>query len=473
MKQRMKQRMFAGGALVGGGILLLGLMTNLSVAGDPTDPLINEFVVDHVSVDTHEYIEISGDPDTNYSFFTLLEIEGDASSGTQRGRVDTAITVGTTNNDGYWTTGFQNNVFENQTISLLLVKNFVGVVGSDLDIDDDGILDVTPWTALVDAVGVNDGDAGDHNYANVTLTAGFDGQPAQPGGASRLPDSVDTDTVADWTRNDFDGAGLPGFVGTPAENEASNTPHTVNQLALVPSLAASLTAVPLTLPEPGGLVTFALHIQNTGPFTLTLSAMVDDAWGSLHGQGSCLLPQTVGINDQYACAYNGAVSGQMGEVITHTAVVTGTTTNSLIAVNSATASVTITTPVDPPDDMIYLPVVLSPDLYGEPNNSCNDAHPLVLNQPGSFLAEDTNDWYAFTLPVASHVQVVLANFVPAVGQITVWSGNCADAQLIGHDGSRNTDRVLDLGMQPAGPYYIWLINDGPTNMTDFYTLTVR
>jgi predicted extracellular nuclease len=40
--------------------------------------------------------------------------------------------------------------------------------------------------------------------------------------------------VADWTVNDFDGEGLPGFTGTPVPGEAYNTPGAIN--ALVPEV---------------------------------------------------------------------------------------------------------------------------------------------------------------------------------------------------------------------------------------------
>ncbi len=57
----------------------------------------------------------------------------------------------------------------------------------------------------------------------------YDGQPFAPGGASRIPDGTDTDAAADWMRNDFDLAGIPGFTGTPIEGEALNTPGDPNE----------------------------------------------------------------------------------------------------------------------------------------------------------------------------------------------------------------------------------------------------
>ncbi len=36
------------------------------------------------------------------------------------------------------------NTIENGTITMLLVKDFTGTVGQDLDTNDDGVLDMTP-----------------------------------------------------------------------------------------------------------------------------------------------------------------------------------------------------------------------------------------------------------------------------------------------------------------------------------------
>src|SRR5690606_30091712 len=72
-----------------------------------------------------------------------------------------------------------------------------------------------------------------------------------PGGASRIPDGVDTDTTSDWTRNDFDLAGIEGFTGTLVAGEAVNTPGAPNALTLEPEGpgegAADCDAQPVTI----------------------------------------------------------------------------------------------------------------------------------------------------------------------------------------------------------------------------------
>lgn len=200
--------------------------------GTPTlQVVINEFVFNHTGSDTDEYVEILSTPDTDLSEYFLLEIEGDDPSG---GIIDEVIQLGTTDANGYFTTPFAANQFENGTVSLLLVKNFTGTYGTDLDTDNDGILDATPWDEIIDDVAVTDGGAADLSYASVTLTPTFDGSSFTVGGASRIPNGTDSDTPGDWVRNDFDGQGLPSYPVAVAENgEAINTPGTENEVAVV------------------------------------------------------------------------------------------------------------------------------------------------------------------------------------------------------------------------------------------------
>jgi len=218
---------FAGTPATGEAFNTPGATNQVFIA--PPDPVINEFVFNHTGTDDHEYVEIFGEPSTSYSHLTVFSIDGD---GTQAGMIDAAYTVGSTDAAGFWTTPFMTNVLENGSNTLLLVDGFFGFVGQDLDSDDDGVLDTTPFARLVDDVAVRNGNATDHTYSSITLVQGYDGNGSTVGGASRIPNGTDTDTVADWVRNDFDGEGLPGFTGTPDMGEALNTPGSTNLTAI-------------------------------------------------------------------------------------------------------------------------------------------------------------------------------------------------------------------------------------------------
>ena len=191
-------------------------------------PLINEFVFNHVGADTHAFIEFSGEADTDYSVLSIIEIEGDSAT-TGPGVIDAVLPVGTTDASGSWVS---DEDVENGSVTLLLVAGFSGVSGDDLDVDNNGVLDSTPWTEVLDGVAISDGGSSDHTYA-VTLQPGYDGNSFTVGGASRIPNRTETDSQADWMRNDFDLAGITGFFGTPAIGEAYNTPGAVNESILV------------------------------------------------------------------------------------------------------------------------------------------------------------------------------------------------------------------------------------------------
>jgi predicted extracellular nuclease len=215
--------------------------TDCDGTSGPSDPVINEFVANHTSSDTQAFIEVLGDASTDYSAFTILEIEGESSNW---GVIDAVLPVGTTSGSGYWT---DSEDMENGTLTILLVENFSGSAGTDLDTDNDGTLDSTPWTRLVDDVAVNDGGGADLTYSSTVLGPFFDGNPFGPGGASRIPNGTDTDTAADWVRNDFDGFGFPGFPGSPALGEAENTPGAVNVVITVLTDPVGVCGDPATL----------------------------------------------------------------------------------------------------------------------------------------------------------------------------------------------------------------------------------
>ena len=207
----------------------------------PAEPKINEFSASTTGTDV-EYVEIFGAPETDYSAYTVLEIEGDT---TGAGVVDEVIGIGTTDAAGFYLVNLPANTLENGTLSLLLVKNFTGAYGADLDTDNDGIFDVTPWDAIVDSVAVNDGGTGDVTYGVPTLGVSYDGLPYAPGGASRYPDGKDTDAASDWVRNDFDLAGIPGYAGSIVLGEAYNTPGEPNQIYIPPPEACGDPYTPI------------------------------------------------------------------------------------------------------------------------------------------------------------------------------------------------------------------------------------
>lgn len=240
---------------------------DFSLTAGEREPVINEFSASTAGTDV-EYVEIFGSPNTDYSAYSVLEIEGDA--GTALGTVDEVIALGTTDASGLLLLSLPANALENGTLTLLLVKDFTGALNSDLDADNNGVADATLWSAIADAVAVNDGGTGDQTYGAPALGVAYDGAPFAPGGASRIPDGTDTDTSADWVRNDFDLAGIPGFTGSLVTGEAVNTPGATNQAFTADSNLVSVEASDGDASEAGS-ATGSFRISRSGNTSAALN----------------------------------------------------------------------------------------------------------------------------------------------------------------------------------------------------------
>lgn len=124
---------------------------------------INELRIDQTSTDNDEYFELFGAPATDLTGLTYVVIgDGTGGSGVIEAVVD--LTGQTIPGSGFFvaaeatftlgTADFTTSLnFENSdNVTHLLVSGFSGANGDDLDTNDDCVLDVTPWTAVVDGV---------------------------------------------------------------------------------------------------------------------------------------------------------------------------------------------------------------------------------------------------------------------------------------------------------------------------------
>jgi len=136
-----------------------------AVAGVP-DPRINEVRVGQTGADTNEYIELAGTPGSLTGLYYIVLGDDGGSDGTVEEVVNYLgqsiqpsgfhLTV-----DQDWpppppaTANSQRPLnFLGGNRTHLLVENFMGQVGDDLDTDDDGILDIIPWSGIIDCVAV-------------------------------------------------------------------------------------------------------------------------------------------------------------------------------------------------------------------------------------------------------------------------------------------------------------------------------
>lgn len=130
-----------------------------------------------------EYVEISHTASTTLTNMHLLEIEGDGGNG----NINSAINLNmySTGTNGLLlirdavtalvpAPSAATNVvvfdfspdLQNGTTTFILVTGFTGVVGDDLDPDNDGTLNTTPWASVQGAVSATDGGATDDQYAD-------------------------------------------------------------------------------------------------------------------------------------------------------------------------------------------------------------------------------------------------------------------------------------------------------------------
>ncbi len=188
---------------------------------------INEIRIDQPGGDDDEYFELSGPPGASLDGLTYLVIgDGTGGSGVIESVLDlTGLTLDGAGRlvvaEGTFTLGTADFTaalnFENSdNVTHRLVDGFTGANGDDLDTDDDGVLDVTPWSAVVDTIALieeeNPPSGTEYAYGP---TIGPDGG-FTPGHVYRCtPDG-------DWTIGAFDPVGGDDTPG--AENPACPIP---------------------------------------------------------------------------------------------------------------------------------------------------------------------------------------------------------------------------------------------------------
>ncbi len=144
--------------------LLLGVAAASAVS-------LNEIRVDQTGTDYDDYFELMGEPGQGLAGLTYVVIgDGTGLCGTIEAVVNlsaysiqadgyfAACRTTTPTLTGYDVTGLASLNFENgDNVTHMLVADFSGTLAQDLDTNDDGVLDVTPWTSVVDVVGIYEG----------------------------------------------------------------------------------------------------------------------------------------------------------------------------------------------------------------------------------------------------------------------------------------------------------------------------
>lgn len=128
---------------------------------------------------------------------------------------------------------------------------------------------------------------------------------------------------------------------TDLNSVSAQDTSTVTTPDVLPTIQVDKTVDPLTLPEPGGVVTFTVVVTNTSVEPVTLTSLVDDVHGDLDGQGTCAVPQTLPINGVYTCVFPATVTGNAGYVEIDTVTATAQDDEGNTVTDSDDATVTI------------------------------------------------------------------------------------------------------------------------------------
>jgi len=179
---------------------------------------INEIRIDQPSADNDEYVELKGPAGFALDGLTYLVI-GDGPSALKSGVVEAVVDLNglAIQDDGIlliaeytYSLGTADATrslnFENSdNVTHLLVSNFTGSNGDDLDPDDDGMLDIIPWDKIVDGVAlVESFSSGELIYSEATI--GPDG--------SYVPGQVFKNCNGDWEIGTFDPSASQETPGT-------------------------------------------------------------------------------------------------------------------------------------------------------------------------------------------------------------------------------------------------------------------
>lgn len=174
--------------------------------------------------DTSNFVEISGAPGESLDGLTLVSVSSEFEPGEVSFVVDLAGQ--TIPADGFFLVAADTTTYAGTDLAtgndyfgspqvFALLDGFTGAQGDDYDTDNDGMLDLTPFTAIVDGLGLIDGDE-NPDFVYGSPTVGPDGS-FPPAHVFRP-----TDSGTEWAIGLFGdfGGDSPGVANVPEPNSA-------------------------------------------------------------------------------------------------------------------------------------------------------------------------------------------------------------------------------------------------------------
>ena len=199
--------------------------------GGPEGLFLSELRFDHSGADNDEFVEIAGDPGAALDGVAYIVI-GDGSAALGSGVVENVTILDTyaLNSSGYFviakstfTLGSIDLVADDlahensDTLTAFLVDGFTGALGDDLDLDDDGVLDVLPWTSILDGVTVLE----TCEEPPTTTEWGYADTVVRPDGSYVAGGIYRCEPSGEWVTGDFSNYAAehtPGTVNLDCEN---------------------------------------------------------------------------------------------------------------------------------------------------------------------------------------------------------------------------------------------------------------
>lgn len=195
-----------------------------------------------------EFLELQGTAGASLAGLTVIQIEGDEGAANP-GNIDSVVSLGSFSfgsnglllvRDSSTVIGdgpeAGTNVVEfNFTPDLenadaqtwMLVRDFTGAAGNDLDSNNDGVLDSTPWSSVVDSVAFGTTTAGFFQYAgqvggtDMGINEGINFNDFEPDWLYRILNSTldgpfkwaaaDLNSGTPWVLDAEERVGLPGY----------------------------------------------------------------------------------------------------------------------------------------------------------------------------------------------------------------------------------------------------------------------
>jgi hypothetical protein len=122
----------------------------------------------------------------------------------------------------------------------------------------------------------------------------------------------------------------------------------------------------------------------------------------------------------------------------------------------------------------FFAAIFANSAIGEPNDGCVAAYRIQPNITYQFLPDDVHDWYQFDLTEDGDLVAELTNFLPLRGQIALFKGDdCATMTHLKNNGDTAETKIVDVGPQTAGHYFVYVSNDGTPNNDKPYRLRIR